>query len=126
MHESAALAIDAFGDDGGEPGLLPFDSTVLLAAIANVLRDTVDRCGEVSCQVAENVRSGDEPAYRNLIAALQEFDQLQKELGAINDVLSCYMGNRAESLENERLLDGSDAIADISLAHLKSRLLERA
>ena len=65
-------------------------------------------------------------AYRNLIAALREFDQLQKKLGAINDVLSCYMGNRAESLENERLLDGSDAIADISLAHLESRLLERA
>jgi len=124
MHESGALAVDAFGGDGGKPGLLPFNSTVLLAAIANVLRDTVDRCGEVSCQVSENVRCGDEPASRSLIAALQKFDQLQKELGAIND--RPVMGNRAESLGNERLLDGSDTIADISLAHLKSRLLERA
>jgi hypothetical protein len=129
MRESGALAVDEFSGDGGEAERLPsFDPKVLLAAVATVLRDTIDRFGEVSGRVTENVLTRGNPADHSLIVALQDFDRLQQEFGALNDVLSRCMENWSGAGEagNERLADGSDAIADISLADLKARLRVRA
>lgn len=128
MRESSAVAVEEIRDDGERAETLPpFEPKALLAAIATVMRDTIDRFGELSGRVTENVLTRGNPADHSLIVALQDFDRLQQEFGALNDVLSRCMEQWSGTgiPEHERLADGSDAIADISLADLKARLRDR-
>lgn len=128
MRESSAVAVEETRGDGEQADTLPpFEAKALLAAIATVMRDTIERFGELSGRVTENVLTRGNPADHSLIVALQDFDRLQQEFGALNDVLSRCMEQwgGAGVPDNERLADGSDAIADISLADLKARLRDR-
>lgn len=128
MREASAVAVDDFEDNGAQAERIPsFDPKALLAAVATVLRDTIDRFGEVSGRVTENVLTRGNPADHSLIVALQDFDRLQQEFGALNDVLSRCTENWVGSgnIGSTQPSFGRDAIASISIEDLKGRLLNR-
>lgn len=95
----------------------------LLSALAAVLRDTIDRFGDVSGQVTEYVMARGDTSDAALIVTLQDFDRLQQEFAALSDVFShcveAWCGLAGEGR------DAHDPIAAITLADLKDRLSNR-
>ena len=96
-----------------------------LAAVAAALRETtsslqvtVDRITEFAA-----LRSGN--TDREVVMTLQDFDRLQQELAAIATMLS-QIADKSGGTESATAAEGhpiKDAIAGISLADLKERLL---
>jgi len=96
-----------------------------LAATAAALRDTVARLEKTTAYVTERVTSQPGLADRDLVVTLQEFDRLQQEFTTFADVLSQAATKSGDSWL--RAEGGGhpaeDAIAKVSVADLKERLL---
>lgn len=96
-----------------------------LFATAIVLRDTIVRFERTTARITENVTMQSTQADRDLIVALQDFDRLQQEFVTIAEVLSQVAAKSSESWV--RTEGGGhpaeDAIATISIADLKDRLM---
>jgi hypothetical protein len=97
--------------------------SALLEALSTVLRDTIGRFEEISGRVTENVMTRGYAADDHLIVALQDFDRLQQEFAALGDVIShCATASSAEGNAGHAAF-GYEAIAVITLADLRDRLL---
>lgn len=96
-----------------------------LFAIAIVMRDTIMRFETTTARITENVRMRSTQVDRDLIVALQDFDRLQQEFVTIAEILTQVAGKSRESWV--RTEGGghpfADAIATISIADLKERLM---
>jgi len=96
-----------------------------LVATAIVLRETVMRLERTTARITENVTMRSTQADRNLIVTLQDFDRLQQEFVTIAEVLTQVAAKSSESWV--RTEGGGhpaeDAIATISIADLKERLM---
>ncbi len=96
-----------------------------LDATAAALRDTVARFEKTTARITENVTTRPSLADRDLIVTLQDFDRLQQEFSTLADVLARAA---AKSGESWRRAEGGghpaeDAIATVSIADLKDRLM---
>lgn len=99
------------------------DAAALLSAVATVLRDTIERFGNVSGRVTETVLIQGDGADAELIVTLQDFDRLQQEFSALSDVFSHCVEAWTGPASGHAKLD--DPIAAITLAELKERLSNR-
>jgi len=96
-----------------------------LAATAMVLRETVVQFERTSARVTENVTMRPGQADRSLVVTLQDFDRLQQEFATLAEILAQAAGKPLESwlrVEGGRH-PAEDAIATVSLADLKDRLM---
>ncbi len=98
-----------------------------LVATAEVLRETIGRFEKTTARITENVVTRSGQADRDLIVTLQDFDRLQQEFLTLAEVLTQAAGKSIESwLRVEgRGHPAEDAIADISVADLKDRLMRQ-
>jgi hypothetical protein len=123
-----ALRVVSVADEQPEPAALPVNSGpnpgALLSALATVLKDTITRFDQVSGRVSQNILTRGNPADHDLIVALQDFDRLQQEFGALSEVFSqCVeVWNVAGG---EHAAFRHDPLAAVNLADLKDRLLTR-
>jgi hypothetical protein len=96
-----------------------------LAATAMALRETVTRFERTTARITESVTTRPSLADRDLIVTLQDFDRLQQEFATLAEVLSRAAGKSGESWL--RAEGGGhpaeDAIATVSIADLKDRLM---
>jgi DNA anti-recombination protein RmuC len=96
-----------------------------LGAMAKVLHETIARFEETVGRITDIavLRSG--RADRDLVVALQEFDRLQQEFVTLGEVLSrvATTSNGVWSAEAGAVQLGHEAIAAISIAELKERLV---
>ena len=111
-------------DDSSQPNVNEIGP--FLVATAMVLRETVMRYEKTVAQVTESImRPGQ--ADRELIVTLQDFDRLQQEFVTLAEVLTQAAAKSSESWL--RVAGGAhpaaDAIASISIADLKERLMRR-
>lgn len=96
-----------------------------LAATAAALRETITRFERTTARITESVTTRPSLADRDLIVTLQDFDRLQQELATLAEVLSRAAGKsgelwlRAEGGGHP----AEDAIATVSIADLKDRLM---
>ncbi len=98
-----------------------------LAATAMVLRETVIQFERTAARITEGVLARPDQADRELIVTLQDFDRLQQEFASFAELLTQAAAKPSESwLRSD---DGShpaeEAIACLSLADLKDRLMHR-
>jgi hypothetical protein len=98
-----------------------------LVATAEVLRETIGRFEKTTARITENVVTRSGQADRDLIVTLQDFDRLQQEFLTLAEVLTQAAG---KSIESWLRVEGQghpaeDAIADISVADLKDRLMRQ-
>jgi len=96
-----------------------------LIATATAMRDTVARLERTTAHVSEYVTSRPGLVDRGFIVQLQDFDRLQQEFAGFADVLSLAA---AKSVDSWLRAEGGghpaeDAIATISVADLKERLM---
>ena len=98
-----------------------------LVATAEVLRETILRFEKSTAAITENVMTRPSQADRNLIVTLQDFDRLQQEFLVFAEVLT--QAARKSSEFWLRVEGGGhpaeDAIAGISVADLKERLMRQ-
>ena len=98
-----------------------------LTATAEVLRETIMRFEKTTAQITGNLMTRPDQADRDLIVTLQDFDRLQQEFLMLAEVLTQAAGKSSESWL--RAEGGShpaeDAIAVISVADLKERLMRQ-
>ena len=110
---------------GGPDRPLIDEIATFLVATAIVLRETVMRLEKTTARITENVTMRSTQADRNLIVTLQDFDRLQQEFVTIAEVLTQVAAKSSESWV--RTEGGGhpaeDAIATISIADLKERLM---
>jgi hypothetical protein len=111
-------------DDQSQPHINEIGS--FLVATAMVLRETVTRYEKTVAQVTERImRPGQ--TDRELIVTLQDFDRLQQEFVTLAEVLTQAAAKSGDSWQ--RVEGGghpaADAIATISIADLKERLMRR-
>jgi hypothetical protein len=97
---------------------------IFLVATAMVLRDTIARFEKTTASITEQVMTSSSQADRDLIVMLQDFDRLNQEFVSLADVLVQAAAKPRESWLRE---DGGshpaeDAVAAVSIAHLKDRL----
>jgi hypothetical protein len=96
-----------------------------LIATAEVLRETIMRFEKTTAGITEHVMTRPSQADRDLIVTLQDFDRLQQEFLMLAEVLTQAAGKSGESWL--RAEGGGhpaeDAIAGISVADLKERLM---
>jgi len=96
-----------------------------LVATAIVLRETVMRFEGTTARITERITMRSTQADRDLIVTLQDFDRLQQEFVTIAEVLTQVAAKSSESWV--RTEGGGhpaeDAIATISIADLKERLM---
>lgn len=96
-----------------------------LAATAMALRETVTRFERTTARITESVTTRPSLADRDLIVTLQDFDRLQQEFATLAEVLSRAAGKSGKSWL--RAEGGGhpaeDAIATVSIADLKDRLM---
>lgn len=96
-----------------------------LAATAAALRETITRFERTTARITESVTTRPSLADRDLIVTLQDFDRLQQELATLAEVLSRAAGKSGKSWL--RAEGGGhpaeDAIATVSIADLKDRLM---
>jgi hypothetical protein len=111
-----ALSVQEPADDVG----------AFLAVFAALLLDTVMRFEETASSVS-NLVAADGNASRPLIVALQDFDRLKQEFESLGDALARYAAatNETVPVGEERAKLGRDVIAEVTLADLKERLLQR-
>lgn len=96
-----------------------------LAAVAVALRETVGRLDATVGRITEITAMRPGRADRDVVMTLQDFDRLQQEFAAIANVLS-EMADKSGETWQRAVGDGHparDAIASISVADLKERLL---
>jgi len=96
-----------------------------LNATATALRDTATRLERTTSHITEYITARPGLVERHIIVALQDFDRLQQEFTAFADVLSQASAKPGETWLRE---EGSghpagDAIATVSIADLKERLV---
>jgi hypothetical protein len=112
-----------------ETAVLPAFAEIgtFLIATADVLRETISRFEKTTARITENVMTRPSQADRNLIVTLQDFDRLQQEFLVLAEVLTQAAGKSSESWL--RAEGGGhpaeDAIAGISVADVKERLLRQ-
>jgi hypothetical protein len=98
-----------------------------LTATAEVLRETIVRFEKTTAQITGNLMTRRDQADRDLIVTLQDFDRLQQEFLMLAEVLTQAAGKSSESWL--RAEGGGhpaeDAIAGISVADLKERLMRQ-
>jgi hypothetical protein len=98
-----------------------------LTATAEVLRETIMRFEKTTAQITGNLMTRPDQADRDLIVTLQDFDRLQQEFLMFAEVLTQAAGKSSESWL--RAEGGghpaADAIAGISVADLKERLMRQ-
>jgi hypothetical protein len=98
-----------------------------LTATAEVLRETIMRFEKTTAQITGNLMTRPDQADRDLIVTLQDFDRLQQEFLMLAEVLTQAAGKSSESWL--RAEGGGhpaeDAIAVISVADLKERLMRQ-
>jgi hypothetical protein len=98
-----------------------------LAATATVLRETVVQFEKTTSRITEGVLARPGHADRELIVTLQDFDRLQQEFATLAEVLTHAASKSSASWL--RAEGGGhpaeDAIARISIADLKERLMRR-
>lgn len=101
------------------------DISTFLAATAMALRETVARFEKTTARITESVTTRPSLADRDLIVTLQDFDRLHQEFATLAEVLTRAAGKSGESWV--RAEGGGhpaeDAIATISIADLKDRLM---
>lgn len=117
VENDPADTVQASGNSAPNPG-------VLLSALSTVLRDTIARFDQISGKVSENIMTRGNPADFDLIVALQDFDRLQQEFGALSDVIS-HCVEVWNVAGGEHAPFRHDPIAAITLADLKERLATR-
>lgn len=98
---------------------------VFLTVLGTALRETVVKFEQTAAGVTDLVAKHVGRADRDLVVALQDFDRLQQEFANLADVLMAAAGRSAESWSPEKGANhpAEDAIAKISIAALKQRLL---
>ena len=110
-------------DGPGRP--LIDEIATFLVATAIVLRETVMRFEGTTARITERITMRSTQADRDLIVTLQDFDRLQQEFVTIAEVLTQVAAKSSESWV--RTEGGGhpaeDAIATISIADLKERLM---
>lgn len=97
-----------------------------LAAVATVLREAVTRFEVTTARITERV-AGHPFRDRELVVTLQDFDRLQQEFVALAEVLGRAAAKSRDSWS--RAPDGThpaeDAIAGVSIANVKERLMRQ-
>ena len=126
-HVATALRSDSAGDIENASIEPASDSaselTALLAALSTALRDTIGRFEEISGRVTDSVLTRSSATDDHLVVALQDFDRLQQEFTALGDVIS-HCATAASVVGSDGLAaSGYEAIADITLAELRDRML---
>jgi hypothetical protein len=112
-----------------ETAVLPAFAEIgtFLIATADVLRETISRFEKTTARITENVMTRPSQADRNLIVTLQDFDRLQQEFLMLAEVLTQAAGKSSKSWL--RAEGGGhpaeDAVAGISVADVKERLLRQ-
>lgn len=97
-----------------------------LEALATLLRETIGRFEDVAGRVSDIAVARSGGVNRELIVALQDFDRLQQEFAALGDVLA-RVGAAPHTFDRAadgRRHAGHEAIAAVSISHLKTRFLE--
>jgi hypothetical protein len=92
-------------------------------ALATLLHETVAKFETTVGQVTDLTIKGPGRSDRELVVALQDFDRLQQEFAALAYLLA-KVGAAPEAIATGTLQAGLDAIADVSIAQLKMRLVE--
>jgi hypothetical protein len=89
---SAAMAVKfetvAIQPPGAVAGQSASDLGAFLGTLATLLRETIGRFEQTTDRVSEMVIGHTGRAGPDLVRAIQDFDRLQQELGAVGDVLS--------------------------------------
>ena len=101
------------------------ETATFLAAVARVLRETVGRLEATVDRVTEMAALRSGQVDREVVMTLQDFDRLQQEFAAIATVLE-QLADKPGETQPPTAAQGSsinDAIAGISIADLKERLL---
>jgi len=88
-----------------------------LAATGTVLRETLTRFERTSTRISQRVTAEPRLADRALIVMLQDFDRLQQEFATLSEVLGKLSAAGGGSYA------GAEALAAISIADLKDRLM---
>jgi len=100
---------------------------IFLVATAIVLRETITKFERTTARVTEKVVTGSAQADRDLIVTLQDFDRLNQEFVTLAEVLIQAAAKSGDSWL--RAEGGShpaeDAVAAVSVADLKERLLRQ-
>jgi len=89
----------------------------MLAAIATVLRETVAAFEATVGRITEITVTRPGRADRDLVVTLQDFDRLQQEFATLSEVLGKLSAAGGGSYA------GAEALAAISIADLKDRLM---
>ena len=125
----SALHIVSEHDDNNKRVAAADQSTrtlgALLSAVSSVLRDTLGRFETISGGVTEHVLTRGNAADHDLIVALQDFDRLQQEFAALSNVIAhcARVSSNSEASHDDHAALGHAAIASVTLADLKDRLL---
>lgn len=100
------------------------ETATFLAAVATVLRETVGRLEVTVDRVTEMAALRSGQVDREVVMTLQDFDRLQQEFAAIATVLE-QLAEKPGEVQPPAAQGNSisDAIAGISIADLKERLL---
>jgi hypothetical protein len=108
-------------------GQLVDEISTFLVAAAAVLREAIMRYEKTTARITEHVANRPNEANRDLIVTLQEFDRLHQEFAAIAEVLTSAAAKPSESWRRAEggVHPAEDAIANISIADLKERMMRR-
>jgi hypothetical protein len=101
------------------------DMGAVLGAVATIMRQTVGRFEETVGRISELVVARTDRPDRELVVTLQDFDRLQQELAALNDVVEYFAATAsagAVDIWDEQ--HGHRAITAITVADLRDRLLD--
>jgi hypothetical protein len=103
------------------------ETATFLAAVARVLRETVGRLEATVDRVTEMAALRSGQVDRDVVMTLQDFDRLQQEFAAIAAIIEQLADKpgEAQSPAAARSNSISEAIAGISIADLKERLLRQ-
>ena len=112
--DAERTAAVAAGHDVGE----------FLAAVATVLRETIERLEGTVGRVTDSVMTRAVRVDRDLVVTLQDFDRLQQELAALSDVIAhCAATTSACSTDPWIERHGRKVIAAIAVSHVRDRFL---
>jgi len=101
------------------------DVGVFLGAVATMMRQTVERFEDTVGRISEMVMTRSARPDRDLVVALQDFDRLQQEFAALNDVIAYFSVTASGHIAGEQWEHhGRQAIAAINVADLRDRMLD--
>jgi hypothetical protein len=115
------------GDPAGSKIPAGDDNGVFLTALATILRETVSNLESTVSRVSEMVVVQPGKAQRDLVMTLQDFDRLQQEFTTLGDILTCLASppDSVDPDEEDPVHHGHKAVAAISIADLKHRLMRQ-